>query len=621
MSNNVYRLMLIDSDRIFRMGMQSWLEQFPDLLLVAETDAAASALEILQQQISQTSQQELDLDLVLLDLNLSQPIDPTEDITSPQGNIGLNLCQQMKSQYPSLPILLLSSYLRPELVTIALRSGVEGFCLKGTPTEELIRAIRQVASGNPYLGDRDNLEISFPQQQVVSLPNAPISVLAIIKHNFYLSGLKKIDRELTQVQAQLQAQITTNQANSGSTEQPLSDRLMQMVLAGQARELQAARWFIKQLWGSRKSSQLLSPTAVDNRLNTGYTIGYSNDQSLAGVSEPNIEVVDDGRQEQNLNNVLAVQASLWDRTVTKLQSNLTNISKTPLEIDILKEEKKRELLYIALRQFENSLTELRLSPIQPSQLIDQIPTILKNIWEETVVGFFGKYYQIKNSVDVEVNLVEVLLKDSDIVEREILAQIPYLDDLIAHLLFNSELMINSSSAALGTPEAMQRAELILDNLIIQIANAVIQPLLNHFANSEEVKQSFYRYNLLATREIERFRNNLSWKYRLEKYIIDPQLIFESRHTLFVLANPCIKKASIYAPRNAELEQLQGIQLAVTLVLELQDAIAPRLKSAIAFMGSGFVYVLTNVIGRGIGLIGRGILQGIGNAWQESRPKK
>jgi hypothetical protein len=32
-------------------------------------------------------------------------------------------------------------------------------------------------------------------------------------------------------------------------------------------------------------------------------------------------------------------------------------------------------------------------------------------------------------------------------------------------------------------------------------------------------------------------------------------------------------------------------------------------------------VLTNVIGRGIGLIGRGVVQGIGNAWQENRNKK
>ena len=141
---------------------------------------------------------------------------------------------------------------------------------------------------------------------------------------------------------------------------------------------------------------------------------------------------------------------------------------------------------------------------------------------------------------------------------------------------------------------MRRAELILDNLIIQIANAAIQPLLNHFADVEEVKHKFYRYNLIATREIERFRNDLSWKYRLEKYVSDPQLIFESRHVLFALSNPAIRKLTIYAPRTQELQQLEGVQLAITLVLELQDAIAPRLKSAITFLGNGFSIIAIRI---------------------------
>ncbi|NJM75964.1 MAG: DUF3685 domain-containing protein [Acaryochloridaceae cyanobacterium RU_4_10] len=43
-----------------------------------------------------------------------------------------------------------------------------------------------------------------------------------------------------------------------------------------------------------------------------------------------------------------------------------------------------------------------------------------------------------------------------------------------------------------------------------------------------------------------------------------------------------------------------------------------MRSAVSFLGSGVVYVLTNVVGRGIGLIGRGVIQGIGSAWDENR---
>ncbi len=596
MSDELYRVLLIDDDRIFRMGMRSWLSQFPDLEVVAEVDTAEDALAILQVDIEENSLASIDIDLVLLDLNLGWI--NSESVKSNRLS-GLELCQRLKSKYPNLPILLLSSPQAPELVAMALRWGVEGYCLKGKNPKELIIAIRQVAAGNPYLGDRYTIDTNQTERLITNLPNEPVSVVAIIRHNLYLSGLRRIDRMLSDVKAVINA----------PNQEQLGDRLTKIVLAGQVRELQAARWLMHQIWGNKKRLPVFSQTNVVAKLTEAVT------SSEVEISDRLVNKPD--------NDILSIQSSLWDTTVTKLQASLANLSKTHLEIDILKEEKKRELLYIALRQVERSIEELRFSQIQPSQLEDRIPMILNNIWQETVVNFFGKYYILPNSfnTNLEVNVVEILLKDREIVQTEFLDKIPQIDNLLSHLLFETDLVVNNAIAATGTPAAMRRAELILENLIVQIANGVIHPLLNHFANVEEIKQKFYRYNLLSTREVERFRNDLSWQYRLDKYITDPQLIFESRHILFTLANPGIREISIYVPRNQELQQLEGVQLAVTLVLELQDAIAPRLKSAIAFLGSGFVYVLTNVIGRGIGLIGRGVLQGIGNAWQDSRSRK
>jgi DNA-binding NarL/FixJ family response regulator len=597
MRDEIYRLLLIDGDRIFRMGMRSWLAQFSELEVVAEAETVAEAVEFLQGAGA--------LDLVILDLNINAKNSESAAIDRQSG---LELCQRLKSEYPQLPILVLSSPQPSELVEMVLLSGVEGYCLKGNNPDELITAIRLVASGNQYLDDRQRL-VSQPSNQANRLMrNLPEqTVVAIVKRNFYLSGMRGIDRVLAEVKANL--------ANTNSDQ--ITDQITKMILAGQARELQAARWLVNRLWGQQTEPAMPPANTVSN-LDEKYTVfdGEISDRTTTKANN----TAQDQTEAQSRNNALAVQASLWDKTVNKLQSSLLNISKTPLEIDILKDEKKRQLLYIALRQIEQSITDLRFSQIQPSQLELKIPDILKSIWQETIINFFGKYY-VLNNIDSEVNVVDVLLKDEEIVQTEFLDKIPQFDNLLSHLLFETELVIDDSSAAIGTPEAMQRVEMILDNLIIQIANAVTQPLLNNFANIEEIKHNFYRYNLLATREIERFRNDLSWKYRLEKYIAEPQLIFESRHVLLTFADRGIKRITIYTPRNQELQQLEGVQLAVTLVLELQDAIAPRLKSAIAFIGSGFVYVLTNVIGRGIGLIGRGVVQGIGNAWQENRNKK
>ena len=89
----------------------------------------------------------------------------------------------------------------------------------------------------------------------------------------------------------------------------------------------------------------------------------------------------------------------------------------------------------------------------------------------------------------------------------------------------------------------------------------------------------------------------------------------------MLVSRGIAKTSIYAPRNRELTRLSGIPLVVTLALEFRDAIAPRLRAVVEFFGNGIVYLLTQVVGRAIGLIGRGILQGLGGSLQESKNKK
>ena len=74
---------------------------------------------------------------------------------------------------------------------------------------------------------------------------------------------------------------------------------------------------------------------------------------------------------------------------------------------------------------------------------------------------------------------------------------------------------------------------------------------------------------------------------------------------------CIRD-SIYAPRKNELEKLSGIPWLSTIVIEIRDAIAPLVRRFIALAGSGVVFVLTQVIGKGLGLIGKGIIQGVGS---------
>jgi Protein of unknown function (DUF3685) len=191
-------------------------------------------------------------------------------------------------------------------------------------------------------------------------------------------------------------------------------------------------------------------------------------------------------------------------------------------------------------------------------------------------------------------------------------------DLFAYLLEQQPLKIENVEYRPEAPESIARAEKLIQNLIIQIANAVMQVNLNNFSSLETSKYNLYRNNYKSSREIANFRNQLAWKYRKNDWFKEPMEIFESKYHLFYFNGQGIERDTLYVPRTEELERLRGFRWLVTIALEARDAIAPPLRSIITFISSGLIYILTQVIGRGIGLIAKGIIQGIGNTIQETR---
>jgi Protein of unknown function (DUF3685) len=389
---------------------------------------------------------------------------------------------------------------------------------------------------------------------------------------------------LQQIEAALSALNTQLQSSQISA-------VERAVLNGRRRELIAARWLVQRLFSGTKSPNLIPPESPD--------------------LPTEIELVTPGKITAK-----QLQSDVFDRLAAKLQSNLDNLTTTPLEIDILRVEKKRELFYLVLRQIEGLLDELRFSQISVEQLSADPWEIWQDLWESITMDFFGRYHTLSIG-DRQIELIPALLQDRSIVQTEILIKIIQPIELLNYLLFQVPLPIDNTTDPINSQIATARAGELLEHLTIIMATAVIWPLLNRFGNLESIKSTFYDRRLLSSREIERFRNDLSWRYRIDRYFIQPQAIFENRYRLFIFSNYGIEQMAIYAPRPEELDGLAGIPLAVTLALETRDAIAPRLRSATTFLGTIIVYLLTEIIGRSIGLIGRGIIKGVGNIWQET----
>ncbi len=612
--------------------------------VVEEVSTATEALRVLEARSIDPERAKKPADLVILAVEMVN----VRWLGAPQATgqmDALAVCRQLKNLYPNVPLLLLGGPVTPELLAQIQAAGANGYCPKNRDISLTIEAIRAVASGGNYwLTDvAANSEIELNVAVVETVENSAASVeenadyptvhtpvhQKILAY-FCLSGMREIDAALAVVKAEL---LLVRAADP----RDLPSILDGVVLSGHRRELLAARWIVSQLLPEKRKREegrgQPPPTPPKGVKSEGREKRVLNRSELAvansGVSGEYEAVATDW------------QGSLFESVTAKLQFDLVNLTGVPLEIDILRSTKKLELLNSILRKLQDLLEELRLAQVQPTQLPEKMPAILRDLWEATIIDFFGRYYTVQTEesrifdssqptlkltesqeqISVAGNRLEVvpvLLADETAVASQILDKIPMTVEFFGHLLFEIPLIVDNISCVAGSPQAMQRAEALLENLAIQVASGVVQPLLNNFAYVEEIKQGFYDGKLISTREIERFRNNLSWKYRWNSYFVEPKAIFESRFWLYVLGDKGIQRIAIYAPRNRELAQLSGWQLALTLVLESRDAIAPRVRAVISLLGTAVVFVLTQVIGRGIGLIGRGIIQGIGNSLQDSK---
>ncbi|MFD9890726.1 response regulator [Amycolatopsis sp. NPDC059027] len=128
----VTRVFLVDDHEIVRRGLADLLGSEPDLEIAGEAASAAEALTRIPGS---------DTDVAVLDVRL------------PDGN-GVELCRELLSTVPGLRCLMLTSYADDEALFNAIMAGAAGFVLKQVLGNDLVSAIRTVASGGSLLDSR-----------------------------------------------------------------------------------------------------------------------------------------------------------------------------------------------------------------------------------------------------------------------------------------------------------------------------------------------------------------------------------------------------------------------------------------------------------------------------------
>jgi two-component system response regulator DevR len=123
------RIMIVDDAEVTRLGLRTAFEVEPDLVVVGEASNGAEAL---------AKMAVLDPQIILMDVRMEKMN-------------GIEACREIKSRYPDVHILMITSYTDEDAVISSILAGASGYLLKHLSRAELLRSIRLVASGHSLI--------------------------------------------------------------------------------------------------------------------------------------------------------------------------------------------------------------------------------------------------------------------------------------------------------------------------------------------------------------------------------------------------------------------------------------------------------------------------------------
>lgn len=123
---------IVDDHQIVRAGFRDMLEDELGLELAFEAGSGEAALDLVRTSPCQ---------VMLLDLSLP-------------GKSGVDTLREMRLRHPEVHVLVLSGFPEERYALSMLRNGADGYLCKDCERDELIKAIRTVASGRRYVSAR-----------------------------------------------------------------------------------------------------------------------------------------------------------------------------------------------------------------------------------------------------------------------------------------------------------------------------------------------------------------------------------------------------------------------------------------------------------------------------------
>jgi DNA-binding NarL/FixJ family response regulator len=125
----VIRVLLADDHAIVRTGLREILESTGDIEVAAEASNGHEALSAVRHG---------EFDIAVLDLSMP-------------GRSGIELIRLIKEEKPTLRLLILSMHSEEQYAVRALKAGASGYLTKESAADELVAAVRRIASGHAHI--------------------------------------------------------------------------------------------------------------------------------------------------------------------------------------------------------------------------------------------------------------------------------------------------------------------------------------------------------------------------------------------------------------------------------------------------------------------------------------
>lgn len=126
---NPISILVVDDHPVVRNGLVAMLGTQSDFEVVGEAESGVEALEIVKN---------IHPNVILLDLEM-----PELD--------GVDTLKQLRGDHPDVKVIVFTAFDTDERIVSAVQAGAKGYLLKGSPRDQIFRAVRVVSEGGSTL--------------------------------------------------------------------------------------------------------------------------------------------------------------------------------------------------------------------------------------------------------------------------------------------------------------------------------------------------------------------------------------------------------------------------------------------------------------------------------------